>query len=98
MKRGLDVTLSKSKEGPLAVKSMRVDARSPNKKVSDLERFQCGAFEIGGAKLPKETKQCKTGAQAERGWHASASASASAPTHFFSLCPQIPITITPLKK
>ena len=61
VKRGLDVTLSKSKEGPLQVKSIEFYAKSPDKKVTDLERFQCGAFDIGGSKLPKETKQCATG-------------------------------------
>ena len=61
VKRGLDVTLSQSKEGPLQVKSIEFYAKSPDKKVTDLERFQCGAFDIGGSKLPKETKQCATG-------------------------------------
>ena len=61
VKRGLDVTLSKSNEGQLLVKSIEFYAKSPDKKVADLERLQCGAFDIGGAKLPKETKQCSTG-------------------------------------
>ena len=55
------MTLSKSNEGQLLVKSIEFYAKSPDKKVADLERLQCGAFDIGGAKLPKETKQCSTG-------------------------------------
>ena len=61
VKRGLDVTLSKSKEGQLQVKTIEFYAKNPDKKVVDLERFQCGSFDIGGSKLPKETKQCTTG-------------------------------------
>ena len=61
IKRGLDVTLSKSKEGQLQVKSIEFYAKNPDKKIVDLERFQCGSFDIGGSKLPKETKQCITG-------------------------------------
>ncbi len=57
------MTLSKSKEGQLVVKSIEFYAKSPDKKIVDLERFQCGAFDIGGSKLPKETKQCTTGKQ-----------------------------------
>jgi hypothetical protein len=61
IKRGLDVTLSKSKEGQLQVKSIEFYAKNPDKKIVDLERLQCGSFDIGGSKLPKETKQCTTG-------------------------------------
>lgn len=61
MKRGIELTLSKSKDGALNVKSIDVYTKSPNKNVTDLERFQCGGFDLGGSKLTKETKQCKTG-------------------------------------
>jgi hypothetical protein len=53
--------LSKSKDGALNVKSIDVYTKNPNKNITDLERFQCGGFDLGGAKLTKETKQCKTG-------------------------------------
>ena len=53
--------MSKSKDGALNVKSIDVYTKNPNKNITDLERFQCGGFDIGGAKLTKETKQCKTG-------------------------------------
>ena len=43
------------------MKSIDVYTKNPNKNITDLERFQCGGFDIGGAKLTKETKQCKTG-------------------------------------
>ena len=61
VKRGIELTLSKSKDGPLNVKSIDVYTKNPNKNVTDLERFQCGGFDLGGSKLTKETKQCKTG-------------------------------------
>ncbi len=61
VKRGVELTLSKSKDGALNVKSIDVYTKNPNKTITDLERFQCGGFDIGGAKLTKETKQCKTG-------------------------------------
>ena len=61
VKRGVELTLSKSKDGALNVKSIDVYTKNPNKNITDLERFQCGGFDIGGAKLTKETKQCKTG-------------------------------------
>ena len=53
--------MSKSKDGPLNVKSIDVYTKNPNKNVTDLERFQCGGFDLGGSKLTKETKQCNTG-------------------------------------
>ena len=53
--------MSKSKDGPLNVKSIDVYTKNPNKNVTDLERFQCGGFDLGGSKLTKETKQCATG-------------------------------------
>jgi hypothetical protein len=61
VKRGIELTLSKSKDGPLNVKSIDVYTKSPSKNITDLERFQCGGFDLGGSKLTKETKQCKTG-------------------------------------
>jgi hypothetical protein len=39
VKRGLDVTLSKSKEGQLQVKSIEFYAKSPDKKVTDLVKL-----------------------------------------------------------
>ena len=55
------VTVSKSGSGPLSVNSIDVYGISPDKKVTELERFQCPKFDIGGKKLTKQTNNCPTG-------------------------------------
>jgi hypothetical protein len=56
------VTISKSGTGLLQVDSLDVYTTSPDVKNNELERFQCGRFEIGGGtKLTKEIKNCQTG-------------------------------------
>ena len=62
VKKELLVTLSKSGEKDrLLVDLIDIYTISPDKKITELERFQCKKFDVGGAKLPKETKKCQTG-------------------------------------
>ena len=55
------VTVSKSGSGQLLVDKIDVYGISPDAKITELERFQCPKFDIGGKKLPKQTQNCKTG-------------------------------------
>ena len=55
------VTVSKSGKSQLIVNSIDVYGISPDKKITELERFQCPKFDIGGSKLPKQTNNCPTG-------------------------------------
>jgi len=61
IKKSMLVTLSKSGSSQLLVDSIDVYGISPDKSVTELERFQCKNFDIGGRKLTKETKNCQTG-------------------------------------
>ena len=55
------VTVSKSGSDRLLVDLIDIYTQSPDKKITELERFQCKKFDIGGSKLTKETKKCQTG-------------------------------------
>lgn len=60
VKNKLNVTLSKDGAGPLEVESIDVFGVNPDKKVKELERFQCGSYLLGGA-TSGQRKQCATG-------------------------------------
>jgi len=70
IKKDMKVTLKKSqkkKKDPLVVKQIDVYLVSAATKAKDiknapiLERFECKNYNIGGTKLPQETKACQTG-------------------------------------
>jgi len=62
VKKEILVTLSKSGEKDrLLVDLIDVYTISPDKKITELERFQCKKYDIGGSKLTKQTKKCQTG-------------------------------------
>ena len=57
------VTVSKSgTKDRLLVDLIDIYLVSPDKKIKGtLERFQCKKYDLGGSKLPTETKKCQTG-------------------------------------
>jgi len=61
IKKEMLVTLSKSGKDRLLVNLIDIYGESPDKKVTEIERFQCKNFDIGDKKLPKETIKCQTG-------------------------------------
>ena len=54
------LTITKSKKGKLLVDHITIVAKSPDTKITELEQFKCFNFEIGGTKLPTQTKFCNT--------------------------------------
>ena len=54
------LTITKSGKSKLLVDHITIVAQSPDKKITELEQFKCFNFEIGGTKLPTQTKFCNT--------------------------------------
>ena len=60
IKNQVYLTLSKTGKSRLFVEHITIVAKSPDKKITELEQFKCSKFDIGASKLPKETKPCYT--------------------------------------
>jgi len=61
VRRGLSVTLLKSGDSGLQVKSVDIRTKSKDKKIPDQINFNCGTFLFGRGRAREQNKMCNTG-------------------------------------